>query len=70
MRIKRARWWDQLGGKLVSHAASPRFENCFISSLCLSITYILCRLAVYTKNARQKSTHRGTTPQTAQFKQD
>ena len=51
MRIKRARWWDQLGGKLVSHAASPRFENCFTSSLYLSITYILCRLAVYTKNA-------------------
>jgi hypothetical protein len=25
MRIKRARWWDRLGGKPVGHAASPRF---------------------------------------------
>jgi hypothetical protein len=25
VEIKRARWWDRLGGKPVGHAASPRF---------------------------------------------
>ncbi|MHC4721478.1 MAG: hypothetical protein ACYS6I_02090 [Planctomycetota bacterium] len=28
MRIKKARWWNRLGGKPVGHAASPRFVSC------------------------------------------
>ena len=27
LRRKMARWWDRLGGRPVSHAASPRFVN-------------------------------------------
>jgi len=26
-RIKKARWWNRLGGKPVGHAASPRFKS-------------------------------------------
>jgi len=25
-RVKMARWWDRLGGKTVSHVASPRLS--------------------------------------------
>jgi len=28
LRIKKARWWDRLGGRPVDHAASPRFVCC------------------------------------------
>jgi hypothetical protein len=28
VKIKKARWWDRLGGRPVSHTASPRFVCC------------------------------------------
>jgi len=28
VRIKKARWWNRLGGKPVCHTASPRFISC------------------------------------------
>jgi len=36
MRIKKARWWDRLGGKPVGHAASPRFNETAKSSIFLT----------------------------------
>jgi hypothetical protein len=28
--IKKARWWNRLGGKPVCHTASPRFISCLM----------------------------------------